>query len=280
MPFLDRPDGRLHYELLQGEGAPVLMIQGAGVTGSGWKPQVDALAGDYRCLSFDNRAIGQSISRARTLTIEQMAADSIALMDSVGWPSAHIVGHSMGGLIAQQLALDAPQRVKSLALLCTFSQGPEAARLTLPVLKLGLRTRVGTRPMRRRAFLDMLFSRDYIVAQGAAALASRVGPLVGRDLADSPAIIMKQLAAMRAHDCSARLSELAHIPTLVMSAEHDPIALTAYGRRLSGFIPRSRYTEIRGASHGVTIEMPGLIIDALRLHFQQADSPLARTALT
>src|SRR5262249_41506840 len=148
-----------------------------------------------------------------------------------------------------------------------FAKGPEAARLTMQTVWLGIGTRIGTRAMRRRAFLKMLFSEDYLASQDSAQLAARVGPMIGRDLADSPAIMMKQLSAMRAYDASARLGELSRIPTLVMSASGDPIAVPLYGKGLAERIPGSRYVEIPGASHGVTIQMPERVNDLLKGHF-------------
>jgi len=200
-----------------------------------------------------------------------MARDAQSLMDAAGWESAHVVGHSMGGLIAEQLALDVPARVRSLSLLCTFAKGPEAARLTTQTLWLGIRSRVGSRAMRRRAFLEMLFPKEYLEKQDTAQLAARVGPLIGRDLADSPPIMMKQLSAMRAYDAAARLGELSRIPTLVASASGDPIALPVYGKGLSERIPGSRYVEIQGASHGVVIQMPERVNDLLKVHFDMAE---------
>jgi pimeloyl-ACP methyl ester carboxylesterase len=106
----------------------------------------------------------------------------------------------MGGVIAQQLALDCPQRVRSLSLLCTFARGKDAARLTPWVLWMTLRTRIGTRPMRRRAFLEMICPRSALQTADVGALAARFSKLIGRDLADQPPILMKQLMAMGRHD--------------------------------------------------------------------------------
>jgi aminoacrylate hydrolase len=262
MPTAGINGATLHYELA-GSGPPVLLIHGAGVAGSGWGPQVDDLSRDFQCLSFDNRGIGRSTIVGRTLTIAQMAEDARALLDAVGWESAHVAGHSMGGLIAQELAQNAPQRVRSLALLCTFSQGSEAARVTPRILWLGLRTRAGTPAMRRRAFLEMLFPDAFIRQEGALQLAKRVGPLIGRDLAASPPILMRQLGAMRRHTETARLPKL---PTLIISAKQDPIARPEYGRRLHQLIAGSHYEEIPGTSHGVTIQMPEVVNAMLRRH--------------
>src|SRR4051794_31384796 len=119
---LDYRGCRLSYAV-RGNGPPVLFIQGTGTHGDGWRPQVDELSTRFRCLTFDNRGMANSQPHAGPLTVEQMAEDARALLDTQGWASAHVVGHSLGGLIALQLALDAPRRVRSLALLCTFARG-------------------------------------------------------------------------------------------------------------------------------------------------------------
>ena len=165
MAFLDRADARLFYEVCRA-GDPVVFIQGIGVIGAGWKYQTDALCEEFQCLSFDNRGIGQSTYTASSLTVEQMAQDALALMDAQGWEKAHVVGHSMGGAIAQALALAAPKRVKSLSFLCTFAKGSQGTRMTPDVIKMGLRTRIGTRTMRRHAFMEMLFSPELFIIGG------------------------------------------------------------------------------------------------------------------
>lgn len=271
MPLLNLPGAGISYALT-GTGEPLLFIQGVGVAGSGWQPQVDELSAEFACLAFDNRGIGASRSTASPLSIAQMATDALALMDAAGFEAAHVVGHSMGGVIAQQLALDSPRRVKSLSLLCTFSQGTEVLRLTAKMLWLGLRSRLGTPAMRRRAFLQMLFPPDYLAGRDLDRLAADLVPVIGRDLAVQPPIVMRQLKSLGNHDCSARLGELSRIPTLVVSAKHDPIARTIYGSRLARLIPGARYVEVPDASHGVPIQSPAEINGLLREHFRSTSS--------
>lgn len=134
-----------------------------------------------------------------------------------------------------------------------------------------LRTRLGTRPMRRRAFLEMLFAEEELRQADQDAMAAQVGALVGRDLADSPPILMKQVLAMARHDVSARLGELHKIPTLVISAEHDPIALPRFGQRLARLIPGARFEEVQGASHGVIINRAEAINHRLRDFIEAAE---------
>ena len=101
----------------------MVFIQGTGVHGAGWDPQVRELCARYRCITFDNRGMGQSQPVGAKVSVPQMAADTLPIMDACGVESAHLAGHSLGGLIAQQVALLARERVRSLALLCTFSRG-------------------------------------------------------------------------------------------------------------------------------------------------------------
>ena len=196
-----------------------------------------------------------------------MAEDVRALMDEVGWESAHVVGHSMGGLIAQQLVIDAPGRVLSLAMICSFSRGQDAARLTLPVLWMGLTTRIGTKRMRRNAFLKILYSTGRLRRADLTKLAAETAELIGRDLADSPPILMQQLKACALHQLRPRLGELAGIPTLVISAERDIIALPAYGRDLAAAIPGAEFVLQPDMAHGNLLEQPAWLNERLSRHF-------------
>jgi aminoacrylate hydrolase len=269
MPSFAHGDITLHYDL-RGEGPPVLLIQGVGVVGNGWRPQVDELHDRYALCSFDNRGIGRSIAPKGPTSIEAMAADALALLDHLGWERAHVVGHSMGGLIAEQLALDAPKRVRSLALLCTPASGHAGARPPLGVLWIGLRGRVGTRAMRRAAFCELVMPRSHLADADRQAMAERLAPLFGRDLADNPAIVMQQVRAMSKHDVRSRLGELAAIPTLVLSAVEDRIAPPQAGSDTASRIPGARHVVLDDAAHGVTISHPTEVDALLDEHFRSA----------
>lgn len=270
MPILKGRDGDLYYEL-SGQGSPVLLIQGVGTAGETWRPQVLGLQHEFQTLLFDNRGIGRSVPLRGKISIAAMAEDAAALIEAAGWSSVHVVGHSMGGIIAQQLALDFPKRVRSLSLLCTFSKGKEAARLTPWVLWMTLRTRVGSTRMRRHAFLEMLISKQRLESADLDALATQYGRMIGRDLSDQPPILMKQVMAMGRNNCSARLGELSNIPTLVVSADEDRIAQPRFGRRLAELIPGAGFKLITGASHGVTLEKPDETNRLLGDFFRQID---------
>jgi pimeloyl-ACP methyl ester carboxylesterase len=193
----------------------------------------------------------------------------------LGWDSAHVVGHSLGGLVALDLALKNPARVRSLALLCTFGRGQDAAPLTARMLWTGIRTKIGSRRQRRRAFLELVMPPGTLRGIDADAFAARMAPLFGHDLADQPDVTGSQLAAMRAYDAIPRLHELASISTLVVTAAHDPIAPPSAGRALANAIPESRFVELAEASHGVPIHSPECINELLLDHFAHADTGTA-----
>lgn len=255
MAFCDLGDVPLYYELA-GRGEPVLFLQGVGVAGNGWRPQVETLQHRFATLICDNRGLGRSVPCHGPIRVETMARDALQLLAEVGWDRAHVVGHSLGGLIAQELALQAPQRVRSLSLMCTFARGRQAARVTPWVLWMTWRTRVGSRRNRRRAFLELLYPPEALMGVDLDQRAAQVADWIGRDLADSPPVLMKQLRAMSRHDLSARLGELAGIPTWILSAAQDRIACPSYGEELSRRIPNSVFEIMPGAAHGVTLHRP------------------------
>lgn len=268
---LEHQGCRLAYEI-EGSGPPVLLIQGVGVHGDGWLPQIEGLRDRFRLLSFDNRGMGRSQPQAGPLTVARMAADARALLDAAGWPSAHVAGHSLGGLVAQKLALDSPERVRSLALLNTFPRGGDATRLTPWMLWTGLRSRIGPRAARRRAFLAIVMPPEVVKTADLAALAERLAPLFGHDLADQPPVVMRQLAAMKACDLTPRLPELAGIPTLVLSGAHDRIAPPASGRAIAAGIPGAVYREFPEAAHGLPIQLAEGVNALLAAHFAAAEA--------
>jgi pimeloyl-ACP methyl ester carboxylesterase len=256
---------------VRGEGPPVVLIQGVGLHGDGWEPQVDGLAGRFRCLTFDNRGMASSQPLVGRLSVERMAEDVLALLDAEGWASAHVVGHSLGGLVAQHLGLAARERVRSLALLCTASKGSDLTRISGPILKLGLVTYLGTRRMKRHAFLNLVLPPSLLRANDRDELAAQLAPVFGHDLADTPKVVDGQLAALRAYDATDRLSELAGIDTLVVSAAHDPIGPPRFARALAERIPGARHVEIADAAHGVTVQRADEINARILEHLSRAE---------
>ncbi|HYH97306.1 alpha/beta fold hydrolase [Hyalangium sp.] len=265
---------------VEGDGPPVVMVHGVGIGAAGWRPQVEALSAHFRCLGLDNRGFGESQPLGRTLTVEVMAEDVLALMDVQGWQSAHVVGHSLGGLVALYVAQKARARVRSLGLLCTFPSGAIPTRLTPWVIMAGLRTRLGTRRMRRRAFLEIVLPPDELARADPDAWAERLAELFSHDLADQPPVAMRQVGAMRRADATPFLREFASIPTLVVSATYDRVAPPVGGRELAAGIPGARYVEIPDGSHGVTLQQPARVNALLREHLNRSELSWSARAST
>lgn len=257
---------------LQGEGTPVLFIQGTGLHGDGWLPQVEDLRTHHACLRFDNRGMGGSAPGTARVTMETMARDGLRMMDAVGWRAAHVVGHSLGGCIALEMALREPARVRSLSLLCTAADGRGLTRMNADMVWRGIRMNVGSRRSRRRAFLELVLSRSQRASADLDRVALDLAPLFGHDLAETPPVVFRQVGAMRTWTASDRLHALAGIPTLVVGAEEDRIARPALVRALAQGIPGATHVGLPGAAHGVPMTDAGVINPLLKRHWAAVDA--------
>src|SRR5271168_4351769 len=135
MPYVENQGTKIHWDE-QGQGAPVLLIMGLGYASAMWHRTRPVLAQWYRTIAFDNRGVGLSDVPPGPYSIATMASDAAAVLDAAGIASAHVFGVSMGGMIAQEFALQYPQRVRSLILGCTHAGGPQAVRAEPEVLQI------------------------------------------------------------------------------------------------------------------------------------------------
>ena len=126
MPVVQANEIEIYYEE-HGSGEPLLLIMGWGGNTATWNPQLEGLAEQYRVIAFDNRGAGRTKAPDSPYTIPQMAADTAGLLHALGVPKAHVFGISMGGMVAQELALGYPELVGSLILGCTSAGGSTAA---------------------------------------------------------------------------------------------------------------------------------------------------------
>src|SRR5579864_7810923 len=127
MPFVENQGSRIYWDQ-QGSGEPILLIMGLGYTSHMWYRIRPRLAEHYRTLACDNRGVGRSDVPPGPYSIPLMASDAAAVLDAAQVETAHIFGVSMGGMIAQELALQNAKRVRSLVLGCTSAGGPTAVR--------------------------------------------------------------------------------------------------------------------------------------------------------
>ncbi len=275
MPYAPLPDGRLYYEAHGDEGSPVLLVMGLAMRGVAWRFQTEALARKHRVAWFDGRGVGLTEAPTGRLTLQRMARDSVALMDHLDWDRAHVVGVSMGGMIAQHLALEHGQRVTSLSLLATHPGGP---RHLLPPPR-GLRRFLLAQltPGRRR--LDhlerLLYTRDYLEQTDREALRSELLRGLGarRPLGD----VIAQVRAVMQHDTRTRLRALASLPTLVVKPEGDCLIAPRASDIIHRLVPGSTLVSVPGG-HGFTRERAAEVNDALLRHLEAADRPVGGAA--
>lgn len=255
MPFVEANGIRLYYEAT-GEGEPLVLITGLSYPLWYWHRLAPLLAERFQVITFDNRGVGQSASPPGPYSAQMMAADTAGLLDALGLDRAHVLGHSMGGFIAQALALDHPQRVNRLILASTNFGGPRHVPPSPEAM--AVLTDLSGDPVER-------FMRGLKVST-APGFAEANAPFVQHWLeyrAQNPidpaayqaqlAVGLGLLAAEAAFD-----GLLPHIeaPTLLLWGEHDATVPPANAELMSAQIPNSTVTILPGAGHHFPIEVP------------------------
>jgi len=263
MPTLHRPDASIAFDTAGQSGPRVLLVQGTGVLGAGWRPQIEGLRADHQLVSFDNRGIGESTDTADTLTIERMGADCLALMDHLGWESAHLVGHSMGGMIVQAAALLAPQRMLSLSLLSTARCGRDVLALPLRALWPSLNMQVGGDARRWRYFTALAFPPAFRREVGTARAVELLQSAFVRDFVRMPSSVRRQIGALWKHH-SVDLRPLRSIPALIVTGDHDLTVNTRFSDELAAKLPGSRLERFMDAAHALPLQHPAAVTRLLR----------------
>ena len=121
MPHIDTGRFQIHY-VEEGKGFPVILIHGLAGDWTAWKPYLAALKDHYRVIAFDNPGSGQSSAVSGPVTIREMGSATLTLMDKIGVDSAHVIGRSMGGAVAQEMTFASPQRIRSIAMAASFAK--------------------------------------------------------------------------------------------------------------------------------------------------------------
>lgn len=260
----------LHYEV-RGAGAPVLLIAGLGRALDLWEAQVAALASRFRVVAFDNRGVGASDAPPGPYTAAQMARDAVELLDHLDLASAHVVGASLGGFIAQEVALGWPERVRRLALLGT-SFGSARCRRMAPEVWQALADRRGaTAEEHLRRTVPLGFAPDW-VRDHAGELARSIRARAGHPV--DPAAWMAQAAAGVTFAAAERLPGL-RVPTLVLAGTADIIVPPANAWLLARAIPGARLVLYPGAGHYFFIERADEVNRDLGAFLEEAPCPVA-----
>jgi pimeloyl-ACP methyl ester carboxylesterase len=235
----------------RGEGPDVLLIAGLGDPAETWEAQLQGLADRYRLVAFDNRGAGRSSLTERPLSVTSMADDAGRVLDGRGVASAHVVGHSGGSVVAQELALRRPDLVRSLTLVGTWGRPDAYFRSMLA----SWRWTAAAAPS-PRALLEAFFLWLYTPAAHADGTVDRA---VDRALAfphpQTPEGFLGQLHAFTDHDTLDRVAGIA-APTLVLAGELDIATPPRLGRLVAERMPDAAYETLPGQAHRPFEETP------------------------
>jgi len=262
VPTLHTPAAELHYER-GGSGEPLLMIQGMSGTHVSWgEPFLEPLRTHFDVIAFDNRGIGLSAPIDGPFTIVEMAEDAAALMDELGIDSAHVVGISMGGMIAQDLALAHPGRLRSLTLGCTYCGGPGSQLMPQEnVEKIAAGMMSGDRDKAIRASWEVNVSPAF--------RADESGYAAFHEMATSvPAAkrtIELQAQAIFGHDTSGQLGVIS-TPTLIVHGTEDGVLPYPNGEQIAALMPAARLETLEGVGHMFWWEQPERSTELIREH--------------
>ena len=200
--------------------------------------------------------------------MQSMAADALRLMDDLGWKRAHIVGVSMGGMVAQELAIRAQERCRSLALIATHAGGRLAGLPTLLGTRLFLQTVLSSGKKRVESLERLLYPPEYV--KNADPTLRRRGTKARLSQPPSAKTVGGHFAAVTGHDTEARLSQLT-LPTLLVRPGQDILVRPSEMDRIARHMSHARVLRFDDAGHGVTYQKAAELNSALREHFAAAD---------
>lgn len=255
-------DIEISYERA-GSGSPLLLIMGMSGTMRHWgEPLLDELRRDFDTIVYDHRDIGESSRTGEPFTIAALAEDAAGLLDALELESAHVMGISMGGMVAQELALAHPERVHTLLLGCTYCGGEGSALAGEDVLRrLAEGMASGDRTRAIRTAWEVNVSEQFAADEDAYARFLAAGVRYGVPVP----VIMEQMRAIAGHDTSERLADL-RPPTLVVHGTVDQMLPVENGRMIAERIPGARLEIFEDVGHLFFWEEPQRAGDLVREH--------------
>jgi len=252
MPAVRVGDINIYYEDF-GKGEPLLLIAGWGTDLSCWLPQIPEFSTKYRVIAFDNRGAGRTDAPDEPYSFRMMADDAVGLLDALGIGKAHILGMSMGGCIAQEIAIEHPERTRSLILAATTAAPGASPMLmnTLTAWTAAMKEGVSPKTMARMQLpyvvTSKFFDQPEMVALFVDAMAAN--PCQPRAYA-----CQRQTEASAAQDTRARLKRIA-APTLVLAGREDIMLPVRHSEQLAALIPGAKLVVLEGGAHGFSLEI-------------------------
>jgi 3-oxoadipate enol-lactonase len=277
MPFAHTDDCAVYYEVRGDSGTPLLLIAGYGASLATWSAeQVAQLADNHRVIMFDNRGVGNSGKPNRPYAMDDFVRDALAVMDVTGVETAHVMGASMGGMIAQNFALRWPDRVRSLILACTVPAGPLSEKIISPspvVLATLLAPRTDDKAQDIRNLWPILYSERFI-AERREWLEELLEEKLGYPPPPQFALENQMHAVAETHDVLDRLCDIEE-PTLVLTGSDDVLIPPQNSRIIAERIPNARLIEYAGAGHGFLDEAAEPALADILNFLEQVDASAA-----
>ncbi len=234
-----------------GQGEPILWIMGLGNDHRGWAYQVPAFRDRFRCITYDNRDVGQSHLADGPYTVADLAEDAVGLLDALGVERAHVVGFSMGGAQAQELAIRHSERVRRLVLCNTYTSR-DARGTAVFRGQAFLRERLGREEYQRVTLPSVYTYRDYerpgFIEQTIQAILNDPHPQPQEAYA-------RQVEATVSFDSEDRLGQV-QAPALLLFGEEDVLTPLRFARALEAGIPNATLRLVPGAGHGLPWSHP------------------------
>lgn len=263
MPFAKIRDIKINYNVI-GSGFPLILIEGLGVDSSSWIFQIPDLQKHFKLILFDNRGIGKSNIGFKKYSIKLFADDTVGLLNFLDIEKTHVLGSSMGGMIAQEIAINHPEIVDKLILCSTFAKSENIIELMTKGIRDILEdTQVDvfeTNPKRIMFekifsyFLRQIFTDTFLITNN-----NMIQYTLKQYLSKItyPENFMRQIVAISKHNTLKRLNGIKS-DTLIVTGNSDKLIPPSCSEILSEKIPKSKLIKVNGGSHGFHFEMSDL----------------------
>jgi len=253
MAWAELTDVRCYYELM-GRGDPVLFIPGLGATCEVWQPGAAALASEFQLILCDNRGIGRSVAKRPARTLSCYTSDLVELLDHLQIDRAHVIGMSLGGIVAQRFAIDHPSRVDRLVLISSTNR-------TTPYLKgVSALLAMAMRKMPWEFFvrtIEVLGTGPQFLDANAQEVERRIG--ARSECPGAREAVARQLQCFAEDGGESDVSRIA-APTLVIAGDHDSLIPSTYARQMAREIPGARFALIKNTGHNPLAERPSTVV--------------------
>ena len=262
-------DANLYYEVHGVDGPPLLLVAGLASDVSSWQTVLPVLSEHFRVIIVDNRGIGRSLPEDAPVSVDLMADDCAALIDHLGYGPVHVLGHSMGGFTALNLAARYPEKVRKLVIAASGEKS--SSRNTLLFSDLADRYGKGDDPAGFfRMVFYWIFSPAFFEDEGT--VKGAVEFALSYPFPQAPVSFRNQVNAIAAFD-GRGLARSVKVPALVLAGTEDLLFPAAAGRELAEKFPRGKYLAIEGAAHSIHAEKPKEFAEAVLSFLKEGDNP-------